>query len=96
MAAGVPASWVTGDSVYGHDRWLRMWLEAQPQAYVLAVSGQEYVWLGGQRCLVKTILAAWPEEGWIRLSAGEGANGPRGDDWRWLPLAAPLEPTGRR
>ena len=39
LAAGVPARWVTGNSVYGHDRRLRMWLEAQPQAYVLAVSG---------------------------------------------------------
>src|SRR5687767_3188265 len=35
FAAGVPASWVTGDSVYGDHRPLRRWLEAQPQAYVL-------------------------------------------------------------
>jgi SRSO17 transposase len=40
FAAGVPAKWVTGDSVYGDDRRLRVWLEAQPQASVLAVSGQ--------------------------------------------------------
>jgi SRSO17 transposase len=39
--AGVPAAWVTADSVYGDDRRLRMWLEANEQAYVLAVSGQE-------------------------------------------------------
>jgi SRSO17 transposase len=45
FAAGVPARWVTGDSVYGDDRRLRMWLEGQPYAYVLAVSGKEYVWL---------------------------------------------------
>jgi SRSO17 transposase len=32
LAAGVPARWVSGDSVYGDDRRLRMWLEAQPQA----------------------------------------------------------------
>jgi SRSO17 transposase len=32
FAAGIPAKWVTGDSVYGHDRRLRMWLAAQPQA----------------------------------------------------------------
>jgi SRSO17 transposase len=32
LAAGVPATWVTGDSVYGDDRRLRMWLESQPQA----------------------------------------------------------------
>jgi len=40
FAAGVPARWVTGDRVYGDDRRLRLWLEARPQAYVLAVSGQ--------------------------------------------------------
>ena len=40
FAAGVLATWVTGDSVYGDDRRLRMWLERQRQAYVLAVSGK--------------------------------------------------------
>jgi SRSO17 transposase len=92
FAAGLPAKWVTGDSVYGDDRRLRMWLEARPQAYVLAVSGKEYVWLGWRQRQVKTILATLPEDGWNRLSAGDGAKGPRWDDWRWLPLAAPLAP----
>jgi SRSO17 transposase len=96
FAAGVPATWVTGDSVYGDDRRLRMWLEARPQAYVLAVSGKEYVWLGFQQRQVKSILTALPEEGWVRLSAGDGAKGPRWYDWRWLPLADPLEPGWRR
>jgi SRSO17 transposase len=96
LAAGVPAQWVTGDSVYGHDRRLRMWLEAQPHAYVLAVSGQEYVWLHGQQRQVKTLLATLPEDGWTRLSAGDGAKGPRWYHWRWLPLAEPLEPGWRR
>ena len=35
--AKVPAAWVTGDSVYGDDRRLRLWLEAQAQAHVMAV-----------------------------------------------------------
>jgi hypothetical protein len=35
-------------------------------------------------------------EGWCRLSAGDGAKGPRWDDWRWLPLAAPPPPPWRR
>jgi SRSO17 transposase len=91
FAAGVPAKWVTGDSVYGNDRRLRVWLEARPQAYVLAVSGQEYVWRGWQQRQVKSILARLPAEGWTRLSAGDGAKGPRWYDWRWLPLAAPVE-----
>jgi SRSO17 transposase len=96
FAAGVPAPWVTGDSVYGADRRLRMWLEAQPQAYVLAVSGQAYVWVDGQQRQVKSMLAALPEEGWTRRSAGDGAKGPRWYDWRWQPLAAPLESGWRR
>ena len=96
LAAGVPARWVTGDSVYGHDRRLRMWLEAQPHAYVLAVSGQEYVWLDWRQRQVKTILATLPEEGWTRLRAGDGAKGPRWYAWRWLPLAEPVDPAWRR
>jgi SRSO17 transposase len=96
LTAGVPARWVTGDSVYGDDRRLRMWLEAQPQAYVLAVSGKEYVWLGFQQRQVKRLLATLPDGGWTRLSAGDGAKGPRWYDWRWLPVANPLEPGWRR
>jgi hypothetical protein len=78
------------------DRRWRLGLEAQPQADVLAVSGPEYVWLEGRQRQVKTLVAARPEEGWGRLSAGDGATGPRWYDWRWLPLAAPLAPGWRR
>ena len=34
--------------------------------------------------------------GWTRLSAGDGAKGPRGYDWRRRPLADPLEPGWHR
>jgi SRSO17 transposase len=96
FAAGVPATWVTGDSVYGDNRQLRRWLEAQPQAYVLAVSGKEYVGLGAQQRQVNTLLASLPVEGWTRLSAGDGAKGPRWYDWRWMSLGDPVDPTWRR
>jgi hypothetical protein len=39
--AGRRAAWVTGNSVSGDDRRLRLWLEAHERADVLAVSGQE-------------------------------------------------------
>ena len=94
--ANVPAAWVTGDSVYGDDRRLRMWLETQERAYVLAVSGKEYVWLGWQQRQVKTLLARLPAAGWQRHSAGAGAKGPRGYDWCWLPLAPPMQPAWQR
>jgi SRSO17 transposase len=96
FAAGVPARWGTGDSVYGADRRLRMWLETPPQAYVLAVSGQAYVGADGQQRPVKSLLATLPAAGWTRRSAGDGAKGPRWYDWHWRPLAAPLEPGWRR
>jgi SRSO17 transposase len=96
FAAGVPTQWVPGASGYGDDRRLRLWLEGRPQPYVLAVSGKESVWLGWQQRQVNTLLASLPVEGWTRLSAGDGTKGPRGYDWRWLPLAAPLEPSWRR
>jgi SRSO17 transposase len=96
LAAGVPARWVTGDSVYGDDRRLRMWLEGEPQAYVLAVSGKEYVWLGWRQRRVNTLLAGLPVDGWTRLSAGKGAKGPRWYDWRWFSLADPVHSAWRR
>jgi SRSO17 transposase len=94
--AQVPATWVTGDSVYGDDRRLRVWLEEQNRAYVMAVSGKEYVWRAGRQHQVKSLLAALETEGWCRLSAGDGAKGPRRYDWMWLSLAAPWQPAWRR
>jgi SRSO17 transposase len=37
---GVPTAWVTGESVYGDNRSLRLWLEEDHHAHVLAVSGK--------------------------------------------------------
>ena len=82
LDAGVPCSWVTGDSVHGADRALRRAIEARGGlGYVLAVtSGQR---LGGRR--VDAWAAGVPPEGWLRLSAGEGSKGPRLYDWAYLP-----------
>jgi SRSO17 transposase len=96
--AGVPAAWVTADRVYGDDRRLRMWLEAQEQAYVLAVSGKEYVnvaatWTQRRVSTLLAEVAQQPDAAWQRLSAGAGAKGPRLDDWSCLrlPLVPPLQ-----
>jgi SRSO17 transposase len=97
LDAGVPAAWVTADSVYGDVKYLRVWLEARPIGYVLAVSGKDTVWEAGWRQRrISTLLAAPPTAGWERLSAGDGAKGPRLDDWLRLPLAAPLVAGWRR
>ena len=94
--AHVPAAWVTGESVYGDDRRLRVWLEEREHAYVLAVSGKEYVWHVWQQHQVNTVLATLPPDVWTRLSAGAGTKGLRWYAWRWLPLAHPRHPAWRR
>ena len=89
FASGVPASWVVGDSVYGDARRLRLWLEGQAKAYVLAVSGKERVWFEGRACSVQSVLAGLDEGAWQRLSAGSGSKGPRLYDWQCVGLTAP-------
>src|SRR3954449_6729594 len=90
LDAGVPCAWVTGDSVYGADRALRRRIEARRRGYVLAVtSGQR---LGARR--VDAWAAGVPPEGWQRLSAGEGAKGPRLCDWAYTPYRGGA-PAGR-
>ncbi len=44
LDAEVPAAWVTGDSIYGGDRRLRVWLEQHEQPFVLAVAKDEPLW----------------------------------------------------
>jgi len=44
LAAGVPSGWVTGDTVYGGDRRLRVWLEEHAIRHVMAVKCTEPVW----------------------------------------------------
>ena len=96
FAAGVPAAWVTGESVYGEERRRRGWWAEQDHAYGLAVSGQEDGGRAGQQQQVQTMLATLRPAGWSRLRAGAGAQGPRWDDWTWLPRVAPLQPAWRR
>src|SRR5688500_10135681 len=70
---GVPCAWVTGDSGDGADHSLRRAVERSGRGYVLAVTG-------GQHLGLKPV-ADWLEDvppgAWKRLSAGDGAKGPR-------------------
>jgi SRSO17 transposase len=91
LTAGIAVAWITGDSIYGDDRALRQYLEAQRQAYVLAVSGKESVWLQHHQRRISTLLAELPAEGWERISAGMGSKGPRWYDWRRLDASAPSQ-----
>jgi SRSO17 transposase len=81
LANGVPARWVSGDSVYGNDGKLRLWLEEQHMAHVLGVSGNHFVWIGWKQQKVSTVAAQFLPQDWSRLSAGQGSKGPRWYDW---------------
>jgi SRSO17 transposase len=89
--AGVRLAWVAGDSVYGDDRALRHWLEERSQAYVLAVSGKDTVWIDQVQRSVTSILTNLPADGWERISAGAGSKGLRWYDWQRLDLHAPRQ-----
>jgi SRSO17 transposase len=85
LESGVPCKWVTADEIYGGDRHLRIWLEQQEQAFVLAVTSNEPLWCDIGRGLrqerVTAMVASVRDEQWQRLSAGDGAKGPRLYDW---------------
>ena len=85
LEAGVPAGWVTGDEVYGGDRRLRVWLEQRGVGHVLAVKRSEPLWAatdrGPAQVAAADLAAALPARAWRRLSAGDGAKGPRLYDW---------------
>jgi SRSO17 transposase len=85
FAANVPARWVTGDTVYGHDE-LRRWLEEQGRSYVLAVACTHLIWTAGSQEEVQSVAATLAEDAWTRLSAGMGSQGPRWYDWACLRL----------
>ncbi len=83
----VSFKWVTGDSIYGGDRKLRRWLEEQEISFVLAVPKNEPLWHAGFKQLPASEIArqVGPKD-WQRLSAGEGAKGPRLYDWAVVTL----------
>lgn len=87
LEAGLPAKWVTGDSVYGSNDPLRNWLESIPLGYVLTVSPKDTLLnLKGFPQRVSEYLSHLPETGWSRLSAGAGAKGER---WYEAPPGRP-------
>lgn len=98
--AGVQASWVVADEVYGRDRRVRMDLERRAQPFVLTVGSNEKLWYGGFAQVAaknivqrqKNIVQRQQAEAWQRLSAGEGEKGLRLYDWVSAPLFRMAEP----
>ncbi|GAB2940483.1 IS701 family transposase [Nonomuraea sp. N2-4H] len=82
FAAGVPARWVTADEAYGQDSKFRRMIEQHRLGYVVAVPRNQSVGLGlGGNIRADSLLADIPGQAWKRMSAGQGAKGPRWYDW---------------
>jgi SRSO17 transposase len=77
LEAGVPASWVTGDEVYGACPRLRAELETRSIGYVLVVACDHPVMAGGVTWRADALRKRVPARAWQRVSAGTGAKGHR-------------------
>ncbi len=81
LDAGVPASWVAGDEVYGADPSLRQRLQDRQIGYVLAVGCNRRVPTAVGDLRVDELAASVPRQAWQKLSAGAGSKGPRWYSW---------------
>ena len=96
LESGVPFTWFTGDEVYGSDRKLRLWLERQEIPHVMAVKSNGKLWAwtdkGPLQVRADRLASQVDETGWVRISAGDGAKGPRIYDWAAVAIRPLREP----
>jgi SRSO17 transposase len=89
LAEDAPIRWVTADEAYGQDAKFRAACLHRNVGYVAAVPRNQHVpttRLGIRR--IDTLAAQAPDEAWSRISAGDGAKGPRLYDWATARIGA--------
>ncbi len=90
ITANVPFSWVAADTVYGVGD-IKMALRRAGKGYVLGVARGHHFGSCGNKPPVagaaEEIAKGLGASVWKRLSAGEGAKGPRLHDWAYCELA---------
>ncbi|MET8957711.1 IS701 family transposase [Streptomyces sp. NPDC004533] len=87
LDAGVPASWVAGDEVYGGNSLLRTALEEREVGYVLAVACDHQITTHAGKFRADALVKQLPKRAWQKLSAGAGAKGHRFYDWALVDIA---------
>ncbi|MEO6885306.1 MAG: IS701 family transposase [Jatrophihabitantaceae bacterium] len=92
LDAGVPASWVAGDEVYGADPGLRQAVRKAGLGYVLQVACNRQVPTSAGMLRVDEVAANLPEDAWEMRSAGAGSKGER--FYWWAFIAIHPEPDG--
>ena len=90
IEAGVPFAWVAADTVYGGDE-VQTAARRAGKGYVLGIPSSQLFWLGSPEGPVSNtaqqLAEALPASQYVRLSAGDGAKGPRLYEWAYLELA---------
>jgi SRSO17 transposase len=89
VTAAIPVAWAAGDEVYGADPALRKALAQHGLGFVLAVakSHRFITGIGTRRAI--DLAVRLPSSAWQRLSAGDGAKGPRWYDWALIEVTDP-------
>jgi SRSO17 transposase len=90
IAAAVPFAWAAADSVYGVGG-VEKALRRAGKGYVLGVASNHRVNSWGKAKLIagtaESVAQGLAPSDWKRLSAGDGAKGPRLYDWAYVELA---------
>jgi len=86
VEAGVPASWVAGDEVYGADPNLRAQIRHAGLGYVLQVAANRRMPTAAGPVRVDELATLVPERGWQKASAGTGSKGERFYPWAWIDI----------
>jgi SRSO17 transposase len=89
--AGLDASWVTADEVYGRDSRFRNLLVNKGIGYVVAISCQQLLFLNGSYDRVDGHVQEIPKRKWKKLSCGAGTKGQRFYQWAFVPFGIPTD-----
>jgi len=89
LDTGIPCAWAAGDEVYGNAPQLRADLVERGIGYVLAVAKNHMITTQTGTARADELAARLPKRAWRRLSAGDGAKGPRLYDWAWIATTDP-------
>ena len=92
VTAGTPARWAAGDEVYGNDPKLRAGIAACGLGFVLAVARDHRISAAAGIRRAIDLAVCLPAAAWQRMSAGDGAKGPRLYDWAYIETTDPALP----
>ncbi len=96
LEAGVPATWVTADEIYGSDHNFRRFCEKRQVNYVVAISSNTHLFLKGKRTAISKHVPDIPSKAWQTISCGSGLKGERLYEWAFISWSHHEQPEDTR